>query len=98
MRNSTTLSKHHRGFGIKAGQEANSNAGEFTVKSNTTDTIGYDYDFLVEFEAGIDPLDPENSKIPARVLGYGEMSTVMIIDWGDPNLVYKRMPMGSFTI
>jgi hypothetical protein len=58
-----------------------------------TDTIKYDYDHLVDFEAGIDPLDPENSKIPAQVLGYGEMSTVMTIDGGDPNLVYKRMPM-----
>ena len=58
-----------------------------------TDTITFDYDFLVDFEAGIDPLDPEHSKIPAQVLGYGEMSTVMTIDGGSPNLVYKRMPM-----
>lgn len=58
-----------------------------------TETISYDYDFLVDFEAGIDPLDPENSKIPAQVLGYGELSTVMTIDGGNPNLVYKRMPM-----
>ena len=58
-----------------------------------TDTISFDYDYLVECEAGINPLDPENSKNPAQVLGYGEMSTVMTIDGPDPNLVYKRMPM-----
>ena len=58
-----------------------------------TDTITYDYDFLVACEAGIDPLDPENSEIPVHVLGYGEMSTVLTIEGGSPNLVYKRMPM-----
>lgn len=57
------------------------------------ETIEYDYDYLVVFEAGIDPLDPERSKIPAQVLGYGEMSTVMTFDGGAANLVYKRMPM-----
>ncbi|MFN2137429.1 MAG: DUF6206 family protein [Candidatus Promineifilaceae bacterium] len=58
-----------------------------------TNTIEYDHDFLAQFEAGIDPLDPQRSKIPAQVLGYGEMSTVMTIDGANPNLVYKRMPM-----
>ena len=58
-----------------------------------TDTITYDYDYLAKCEAGIDPLDPENSKIPIHVLGYGEMSTVLTIDGGNSNLVYKRMPM-----
>lgn len=55
--------------------------------------ISYDYAYLTEFEAGIDPLDPERSKIPAQVLGYGEMSTVMTITGTDRNLVFKRMPM-----
>jgi hypothetical protein len=58
----------------------------------TTD-LAYDRELLVRFEAGIDPLDPEHSRIPAQVLGYGEMSTVMTISGTDPNLVYKRMPM-----
>jgi hypothetical protein len=55
--------------------------------------IAYDHNLLQEFESGINPLDPENGRIPAKVLGYGEMSTVLTIDGGDPNLVYKRMPM-----
>ena len=57
------------------------------------DTIEYEYNLLVAFEAGVDPLEPEHSKIPARVLGYGEMSTVLIFEGGSPNVVYKRMPM-----
>ncbi len=55
--------------------------------------VEFDYDLLVNFEAGIDPLNPEHSKIPAQVLGYGEMSTVLTISGGNPDLVYKRMPM-----
>ena len=56
-------------------------------------TITYDQEFLNHFEEGIDPLNPEQSRIPARVLGYGEMSTVMTISGTDPGLVFKRMPM-----
>ena len=58
-----------------------------------TQTITYDQAFLEQFEEGLDPLDPEHSRIPARVLGYGEMSTVMTISGADPGLVFKRMPM-----
>ena len=58
-----------------------------------TKSIRYDQDFLERFEAGLDPLNPEHSRIPAQVLGYGEMSTVMTISGSNPNLVYKRMPM-----
>jgi hypothetical protein len=58
-----------------------------------TGTITYDQEFLNQFEEGIDPFDPEHGRIPARVLGYGEMSTVMTISGADPGLVFKRMPM-----
>ena len=58
-----------------------------------TETIVYDQEFLNQFEKGIDPLNPEHSRIPASVLGYGEMSTVMTISGADPGLVFKRMPM-----
>ena len=34
---------------------------------------------LQEFESGLDPLNPEKSKIPCHVLGYGEISTVFEI-------------------
>jgi len=56
-------------------------------------TITYDQDLLNHFEEGIDPYDPEHSRIPAHVLGYGEMSTVMTISGANPDLVFKRMPM-----
>jgi hypothetical protein len=58
-----------------------------------TSRIEYDESLVARFEEGINPLDPERSRIPARVLGYGEMSTVLTIHEGNPNLVYKRMPM-----
>ena len=58
-----------------------------------TQTIVYDQEFLNQFEEGIDPLDPEHGRMGARVLGYGEMSTVMALSGADPGLVFKRMPM-----
>jgi len=36
-------------------------------------------DLLREFELGLEPAAPEQSKIPARILGYGEISTVFEI-------------------
>lgn len=50
-----------------------------------------DIDLLERFERGLDPAHPERSAIPAAVLGYGEISTVLAIGGGD--LAYKRMPM-----
>ncbi len=38
-----------------------------------------DFELLHEFEQGLDPLDPENSAIPCRILGFGEISTVFEI-------------------
>ncbi|MGQ9517435.1 MAG: DUF6206 family protein [Anaerolineae bacterium] len=53
-----------------------------------------DIHFLQQFEAGLDPRRPEQSAIPARVLGYGEISTVIAIDrLGQEHLAFKRMPM-----
>jgi hypothetical protein len=51
-----------------------------------------DVAFLQEFEKGLNPHYPEQSKIPAQVLGYGEVSTVFRIEAGNPELAYKRMP------
>ncbi|MBU1672256.1 MAG: hypothetical protein KKF41_13290 [Actinobacteria bacterium] len=50
-----------------------------------------DVDLLREFERGLDPAQPERSAIPARVLGYGEISTVFQIEGID--LACKRMPI-----
>src|SRR5512139_2793439 len=49
---------------------------------------------LSEFEQGLNVRWPEKSRIPARVLGYGEISTVLEIQSARAQrLAYKRMPM-----
>jgi Family of unknown function (DUF6206) len=50
--------------------------------------------FLKRFEAGLDPQHPETSRIPARILGYGEISSIFAIE-GMPSLACKRMPIFS---
>jgi hypothetical protein len=56
--------------------------------------LNINVELLREFERGLDPRFPEKSRIPARVLGYGEISTVLEIGTGsERDLVYKRMPM-----
>lgn len=57
---------------------------------------GFDLDLEVlrTFERGLDPRVPERSAIPARVLGYGEISTVFSIQVeGLENLAFKRLPI-----
>lgn len=49
---------------------------------------------LKEFETGLNPRSPEKSHIPARVLDYGEISTVLEIGAeSERDLAYKRLPM-----
>jgi len=53
-----------------------------------------DKTFFQNFEKGLNPPNPQKSQIPARVLGYGEMSTVLQIDSDHSSgLAFKRMPM-----
>ncbi|MGD0854776.1 MAG: DUF6206 family protein [Dehalococcoidia bacterium] len=53
-----------------------------------------DVELLKEFERGLDPAHPEQSKIPARVLGYGEISTIFEIQSDSvKNLACKRLPI-----
>lgn len=53
-----------------------------------------DRELVADFEAGLNPQDPEKSSIPAEVLGYGEISIILQI--GDnPDVAYKRMPLFS---
>lgn len=53
-----------------------------------------DLDLLRAFERGLDPRHPERSKIPAYVLGYGEISTVFEIRAaGFEGLALKRLPL-----
>lgn len=56
--------------------------------------VQVDSEFLEKFEKGLDPRYPEKSDIPAQVLGYGEMSTVLEIDSDQTRgQCFKRMPM-----
>ena len=53
-----------------------------------------DADLLERFEAGLNPLNPDLSKISAKIIGYGEMSTIFVISHpGQENIAYKRMPI-----
>jgi hypothetical protein len=53
-----------------------------------------DVELLRRFERGLDPRFPERSAIPARVLGYGEISTVIELAAGGAGaLAYKRLSM-----
>jgi len=57
-------------------------------------TLCVDAEILSEFERGLDPRNPESSRIPARVLGYGEISTVFEIALeGLEGLAFKRLPI-----
>ena len=54
--------------------------------------LSIDTNLLKEFEELLEPANPEDSPIPARVLGYGEISTVFeILDV--KNIAFKRMPL-----
>jgi len=49
---------------------------------------------LEAFEQGLDPQHPERGKLPARVLGYGEISTVFEIQVDEMRgLAFKRLPL-----
>jgi len=49
---------------------------------------------LQAFEQGLDPQHPERGKLPARVLGYGEISTVFEIQVDElRGLAFKRLPL-----
>jgi len=53
-----------------------------------------DHKLIREFEAGLNPLRPEKSKIRASIVGYGEISAIFKIA-GDEHIAYKRMPLFS---
>ncbi|MGB9593343.1 MAG: DUF6206 family protein [Anaerolineae bacterium] len=56
--------------------------------------LDVDLDLLQAFEAGLDPRHPERSAIPARVLGYGEISTTLEVGTeSQRHIAYKRLPM-----
>ena len=56
--------------------------------------LDLDIELLQRFERGLDARHPERSRIPARVLGYGEISTVFEIQAeGLQGLAFKRLPL-----
>ncbi|MFX1370096.1 MAG: DUF6206 family protein [Promethearchaeota archaeon] len=56
--------------------------------------IEIDSELLKEFEEKLDPAKPEESPISARVLGYGEISTVFEIHHEtQSDIAFKRMPL-----
>ncbi len=53
-----------------------------------------DKELLQRFEHGLDARCPEKSAMPAQVLGFGEISTVLAVDVeGLRGLAFKRMPL-----
>ncbi len=57
-----------------------------------------DRDLLQKFEYGLNPQKPEASAIPAQIIGYGEMSTIFVINVpGQESLAYKRLPIFQTT-
>jgi len=58
------------------------------------DELRINVEMLEEFERSLDPRYPERSRIPARVLGYGEISTVFEIQAeGMEGYAFKRLPI-----
>ena len=49
-------------------------------------------EFLTEFEKGLNPQFPDKSVIPAKIVGYGEISSIFKIDPYN-NWVFKRLPL-----
>ena len=49
-------------------------------------------ELLIEFENGLNPQKLTESKIPAKIVGYGEISAIFEIE-ADNNNVYKRLPL-----
>lgn len=57
-------------------------------------TLTVDVELLREFEEHLNPAKPEECSISARVLGYGEMTTVFEIpDISSEAIAFKRMPI-----
>ena len=54
--------------------------------------MNIDTDLLARFEAGLNPQHIDRSVIPARLLGYGEISAIFQIQ-GDDRAAFKRMPL-----
>jgi hypothetical protein len=64
-----------------------------TPRSDSTrENIMLSRELLYKFEKGLNPQKPADSKIPARIVGYGEISAIFEIE-ADKHHVYKRLPL-----
>jgi hypothetical protein len=64
------------------------------VKGKILACVKIDSELLLQFELTINPAHPEKCAIPTKVLGYGEISTVIQIGKGqNKDIAYKRMPI-----
>jgi hypothetical protein len=64
-----------------------------TPRSDSTrENIMLSRELLYKFEKGLNPQKPVESKIPARIVGYGEISAIFEIE-ADKHHVYKRLPL-----
>ncbi len=60
----------------------------------TTESIRIDKQLLERFENGINPRNPNESAIPARIIGYGEISTIFeILEPSLAGFACKRLPV-----
>ena len=65
-----------------------------SIRLKTPPGYDVDIDLLRALERGLDPARPEQSRVPAKVLGYGEISTVFAIQQaGLEGLAFKRLPI-----
>ncbi len=57
--------------------------------------LTFDPQLLSQFEQSLDPRNPEKGSVPVKVLGYGEISTVLEIGESSQSTdyAYKRMPL-----
>ncbi|MDD5748937.1 MAG: DUF6206 family protein [Actinomycetota bacterium] len=55
--------------------------------------LDIDRNLIIEFEKLLDVRNPKKSGIPAKILGYGEISTVFEIETDKKGIAYKRMPL-----
>lgn len=59
-------------------------------------SFNIDIKILREFEEGLNTRFPDRSRIPAKIIGFGEISTVFIIDHPSLNgYAFKRLPIFS---
>ncbi len=54
--------------------------------------VDIDTQWLEQFERGLDPARPDQSDVPARLIGYGEISAIFVIS-GREDVAFKRMPL-----